>query len=150
MGQSDQNIARAFRDKATRKGLAFSHSRPPKRHSFLDINAGTIIAPRDPREMLRLVRLAARYDEAYVLLSLVARRDRIDESAIYWDRYSFRSEGYVTLKEWLEENDHPYEPRLVTFMRSVRRFFGRGFRDYVRISRLSVLQVDSAARLTAR
>ena len=148
MGQSDQNIARTFRDKASRKGLAFSHSQPPERHSFLDINAGTIIAPREPREMLKLVRLAARYDEAYVLLSLVARRDRLNEPSIYWDRYAFRMEGYVTLKEWLEENDYPFEPRFATFMRRAGRFV-RTLSRSLRIPWLLVERVHAAARLSA-
>ena len=122
MGQSDLNIARRFRERAQSKGLAFSFSRTPLRHNFLDINAGIIWGAREPADVLKLVRLANTYGEDYVLLGLVARRDKLLNDQVYWDRYYFgpNPEKYITLGEWLAETGHPYEPRWKTAVRRLR------------------------------
>jgi len=87
---------------------------------FYDLNMGALRGPKEPEKVLSLVNLARKhadsenYGEHNALLDLVCQRKDTQAERIIWHRsYHTRASNerhlWVSLREWLAENGHPYK-----------------------------------------
>ncbi len=111
-----------FRRDAAETGLITEHGQFDKENRFfLDLNQGGICVQGDAISLLTMVKLArkhARYEdhgEHQAILSLVAHRSRVTEKHVMWNRAhhvegSRNNPEWISVKDWLEEQGHPYVP----------------------------------------
>lgn len=118
----DFDDARNFRSDAQRVGLLVPERdrRGGQRSFYLDLNQGQLYVVPKAEDVLKLVQLARKhaesesYGEHLAILALVARRFELSEARVSWHRpYHVSSDDaitWITMREWLKVNGHPYVP----------------------------------------
>lgn len=112
--------APAFRAEAARQGLivdSFWPKNKDERRFWYDLNQGQFYSDPDPATILRILALAASISdgEQNAMLWLVAKRSDIAEKVqVNWQRGYYVANrddpNWVTLRDWLAEQGHPYSP----------------------------------------